>query len=315
MPEVNHMVWRILFGLLTLCVAGGQSVAFGQTEAAEAATEVHAAAPPNQAHAENVERQINQIAYGRFANAAAARARLEQLLGLRLENIERVCGISETQRKKFELAGKGDIKRFFDAIDEKRRRIRAEGGGQQIDRIEEELSASARWLDTGVFEERSLFVKTVMKTLSADQVTRYQADGREARAFRHQAQVEGVVGIFDQALGLDNEQRRRLKKLLLVQTRSLKIAADHGAEYLFVLAQAVNVSESKLGPIFTKAQRGSANRFTAELKKSLASELKDFESAERGAMPAEDRAADTAVKPDAPKSAATLDNPANTKNQ
>jgi len=205
------------------------------------------------------------------------------LLGLRLDNLVRTCGIIETQRKKIELAGKGDIKRFFDSIEEKRRQLRTAKGEGEIDRIRTELSACARSLDDGLFDERSFFHKMMKRTLSQDQVARYQADRREARVFRHRALVAAAVRIFDRALGLDDAQRRTLTNLLLSETRAPKIAADHRAECLFVLAQSVNVPKSKLGPIFTNVQHELANRFIEKLKEGLAGELKDFEAAEKEA--------------------------------
>jgi len=296
---------------------GGQTVAFGQTEADETARDVLAPPQPNQAHPATVEEQIDQMAYGKFGNAAAAKVRLEQLVGLRVENIERVCGITGAQKKKIELAGKGDIKRFLDSIEEKRRRLVAATGEKEEDRVREELSASSWSLENGLFDEGSLFVKMVKKSLSQDQLARYQSDRHEARAFEHQAHVEAVVGIFERTLGFDDEQRRRLKSLLLAETRLSEIDVDHRAAVWFVLAQAVNIPESKLQPILTNSQRGQVTRFFAELKEGLADELEKFESARRGAAHTdEDPEPDHVVKPAAaqPNTPTTGDRPANAKN-
>jgi len=284
--------------VIVLCFAGAENTAVGQQDF-DGAEKIAPAAPQSDS-AENAAQKFQQIAFGRFGNAAAARARLEERLSLRLEAIERVCGINVVQRKKIELAGKGDIKRFFDAIEANRRRVQA-AGEDEFERIQQELAASARSIESGLLDEKSFFVKTMKTTLSAEQLALYDDDRRRSRMLQHEAQVKAVVGVFERAIGLDDEQRRRLNMVLMAETRPLKISAEHQAECLFVLAQAVNLPEAKLGPIFTAMQRRAADRLIAELKNGLASELKSLEAAESGAPTgmADNAATDAAVKPGA----------------
>ena len=54
------------------------------------------------------------------ANAGVARNKLDSLLTLSVEDLERSCGLTPVQKKKLLLAGHGDIKRFFDRVDEVR---------------------------------------------------------------------------------------------------------------------------------------------------------------------------------------------------
>jgi len=225
------------------------------------------------------------MAYGQSGTAPAARARLQELLALRLDNLERTCGLKETQRKTIDLAGQGDIKRFFDAIDEKRRQMRTAPEGE-LNRLRNEMQASARSLDSAALDERSFVQKMVRRTLSADQLALYQSDRRQARAFRHQALVEATVGIFDLGVGLDDAQRRALTRLLLSETRLPKIAADKRAECIFVLGHAALMPDSKLGPIFRDVQRGPANRLIEKLREGLVAELRDFEAEEQRAATA-----------------------------
>ena len=46
--------------------------------------------------------------------AAAARTRLTSELSIHVNEIDRVCRLTEAQKKKLHLAGRGDIHRFFD---------------------------------------------------------------------------------------------------------------------------------------------------------------------------------------------------------
>src|SRR5205823_12624482 len=58
--------------------------------------------------------QFDQWVFQQDRNASGARQRLESLLALQVEDIERACKLTKTQKKKLQLAGRGDIKRFFD---------------------------------------------------------------------------------------------------------------------------------------------------------------------------------------------------------
>src|SRR5258708_1205247 len=61
---------------------------------------------------------FEQWIFREFQNAAGARGRLDSLLTLNIESVAQVCGLTESQRQKLWLAGRGDIKRFFDSVDE-----------------------------------------------------------------------------------------------------------------------------------------------------------------------------------------------------
>src|SRR5258707_11945120 len=68
---------------------------------------------------------FEQWIFREFQNAAGARGRLDSLLMLNIESVAQVCGLSEAQRQKLWLAGRGDIKRFFDSVDELRRKFQS----------------------------------------------------------------------------------------------------------------------------------------------------------------------------------------------
>ena len=45
------------------------------------------------------------------------------LLSLNVEDLERTCGLTPVQKKKLLLAGRGDIKRFFDRVEDIRKKF------------------------------------------------------------------------------------------------------------------------------------------------------------------------------------------------
>ena len=64
------------------------------------------------------EDQFDQWVFGAPRNSRAGRNKLDSLLTLEVDEVCRTCGLSEVQKKKLVLAGRGDIKRFFDKVEE-----------------------------------------------------------------------------------------------------------------------------------------------------------------------------------------------------
>jgi hypothetical protein len=60
------------------------------------------------------EQQLDSSIFQTDRDATGARRRLDSQLSLQLEEIDRVCKLTEAQKVKLQLAARGDIKRFFD---------------------------------------------------------------------------------------------------------------------------------------------------------------------------------------------------------
>jgi hypothetical protein len=107
-------------------------------------------------------------------NIRDARRRLKEILGTRVDEVETTYQISPVQKHKLELAGKGDIERFFDHVAEKRK---------ELDRLQVNEHKTRRFVLTeliplrgkmrqGPFGEGSLFNKTLNKMLNEKQLMR-----------------------------------------------------------------------------------------------------------------------------------------------
>ena len=108
--------------------------------------------------------QIDQQLYGRFGGAGVAHNKLDAALALRVDDVERICGLTEAQKKKVQLAGRGDIKRFFDRVEVTKRKFQG-GQNNQFNNIWQEIQPLQAELTGGLFGDDSLFAKTVMRTL------------------------------------------------------------------------------------------------------------------------------------------------------
>ena len=107
----------------------------------------------------------------------AAQVRLSRVLKKRIEAIHRSCGLTESQTKKLELAGRGVIKRLIDNIAERKQAFLSEGRDDFAARkylLESpEILALRKKLRDGPFEEESLFAKTIASILTPEQAAKY----------------------------------------------------------------------------------------------------------------------------------------------
>jgi hypothetical protein len=219
--------------------------------------DVKADAPDPQPNGRAVnEDNIDQYVFsnGGFNTApASARDQAGTRLKLVVEDVGRACRLSEAQKEKLRLAGRGDIKRFFDQVEELKRKYRGlanpEVNFQEIYRAAQPLGLA---FQGGLFGDGSLFLGTLRKTLEASQVVEYERVLRERRLFRHRTSIDNVITRFDRLLGLTEDQRSRFREILVTATRPSKIVNPY--DYYLILIQASKLPEDRLRPIFDDAQ-------------------------------------------------------------
>ena len=112
--------------------------------------------------------QVDQWVFSRWGGAAAAKIRLEANLALRIDDIDRACAVTELQKKKLKLAGLGDIKRYYDRVEDLKRKYTTSAGSPQVNNnIWQEMQPLQLELNDGLFGDDSIFVKTIKSTLGA----------------------------------------------------------------------------------------------------------------------------------------------------
>jgi hypothetical protein len=197
---------------------------------------------------------IDQWLFNGINNAnIGSRSRLESLLKLQVADVGRTCGTTEAQQKKLDLAGRGDIKRFFDSIEEvKRKHTPLKNDPVVIQQVYQEIQPLRVQASSGPFGAGSLFSKTLRKILSEEQAARYAAAIRERKLFRHRARIGLTVDQFNKTLGLSAAQREQFTKLLVERTRPSKILGPYDAQVLML--QIAKLPGDQIRPIFDDAQ-------------------------------------------------------------
>jgi hypothetical protein len=243
------MCRRLHFFLLTatvLATAGGGEPAQAQDKAEEEKEEqpVQPARKPTLTAAD-----LEQWAYGP-GGVDRARVRLEARLAWEIQKIDRIARLTPEQKKKLELAGRGDIKRRLDQIWE---RISTVGGGP-VDRVQArgilvEMQRLNVDSNPQVFGDDSLFAKTLTRTLAPEQRARHAE--RQILA-SYQLRVQWVIFPLVRQLRMSPEQQRRFVAAIVEGTRPLKRYGE--LDEAAILLQAARLPEAKLRPIFNESQ-------------------------------------------------------------
>jgi hypothetical protein len=109
--------------------------------------------------------------FGRVGNTAAARDRLNVLLQLKIHEIDPTRHMTIAQKEKLRLAGRGDIKRFFDQVERKRTEFALlTADPVKCSQFIQELQPLRRRFAFGPFGEGSIFTKTLKRMAADDQV-------------------------------------------------------------------------------------------------------------------------------------------------
>lgn len=196
---------------------------------------------------------FDRLAFGAQSGGRTVRGRLEDMLRLQVDEIDRDCRLNPAQRAKLELAGRGDIARFFEQVDAKRREFQAARTDRlKIVELNREIQPIQQRMQGGIFGEGSLFAKVAAKALDPEQVARHEAARRDRQKFRHRSKIDLIVAMMDTAAGLTTQQRQRLSRLIEEETRPPKKAGPY--DYQVMMLQLARLPEEKIKPIFSPAQ-------------------------------------------------------------
>jgi hypothetical protein len=129
--------------------------------------------PPRRPKVLVLEETFDQAVFGSTGDAESGRAYLEKMLDRKIKEVEQVRRLLPAQKKRLSLAGRGDIKRLFDRIEEERKEFQL---------VRDNLERCAEFLDglrpiqialrQGPFEFGSLYAKTLKKMLDEGELAR-----------------------------------------------------------------------------------------------------------------------------------------------
>ena len=199
------------------------------------------------------ESNFDQWVFQGSGDAAAGRARIASQLKLKIDELVRVCQLSDEQQKKLTLAARGDMKRFFDDVEVVRKKFLAVRKDQNaFQNIWQEISPLQQKLSAGLFGDASLFGKSLRKTLTDEQQALYRVVVEERRRFRYRATIETSLITLSNSVTLRTEQHEALLKLLVEETQPPHIFGQYD-NYL-VLYRLAQLPIKKVKPLFDARQ-------------------------------------------------------------
>src|SRR6185369_7526484 len=102
-------------------------------------------------------------------------------------------------------------------------------------------------LASGLFGERSMFAKTLRKTLTAEQMYEYTVVVDQRRRFRYQANVEAALVMLENSVALRHEQHEAIVKLLLAEPSPPPTTSQYN--YYQIVQRLAKIPEEKLKPL------------------------------------------------------------------
>jgi hypothetical protein len=222
-------------------------------DAPKAAPRAAARVAPGVARNTWTDEQFENWVFRNQGSAAKLRTTLNAQLMLVVEEIDRACQLTDAQKAKLRLAGRGDVKRVFDRFERARDKFRALGNdAARLQDVAPDVTRVQFAVNGGVISEHTLLMKSLAHTLTPEQLARYEAVTRQRRAIRHRANVLHVVAGLEQVVPLVEARRQKLIDVLMKETRPLRMASQY--EYYLVLIQVARLPEAKLKPLFSEPQ-------------------------------------------------------------
>jgi hypothetical protein len=204
-------------------------------------------------------RNFDALVIGTRRNAMEAlMSRLDQALHFKVEDVARECRLSEPQKGKLVLAGRGDIKRLVDRIYRERKSFESANAAELNLAAGRNLMAVARSLqesvNTGPFGDGSIFVRVLGRDFTSEQFAAYmileevqRLGGRISTSLRGGVEFKEVIV----AGGLTDEHLSRLAKLpnLLSLTVEMSRVSNEGLVLLTGLTslEVLDLSRTQIG--------------------------------------------------------------------
>jgi hypothetical protein len=257
MSRLFRPIGRLFIAATLLASVGIGQAARAQDDEDE---EPAAPAPVNNVFMIN-NQQFDQWVFGNIgtANAGVARNKLDSLLTLNVEDLERTCGLSPVQKKKLMVAGRGDIKRFFDRVDDLRKRFDKVKNDQNVFGLMwQDIQVLQAEFQAGVFAADSIFTKAVRSTLSQEQVVKHEQVVRDRLLYRYEARIDLAMELLNNSVGFTDDQRQRLVKVLTEESRPPRRLGQN--DYYAILYLLASLPEAKVKPIFDDIQYRSLRR-------------------------------------------------------
>jgi hypothetical protein len=206
-----------------------------------------------------------------------ARAWMLTRLTLMIDDIDRRTSLTEAQKTKLHAAGELDIGRFFERVEQMKEELLAHPGDPA--RARERRPANLRILSdyqSGLLAEGSFFSKVLNSILDEDQAARIRESWELRNRTRWRARALLTTMIWGNAIGLSDDQRRKLSDLIVAEIPPPNRPGP--TDFQFIMYRLGQLHPAKLRPIFDDGQWRLFNRHLnqARTNERFKSDMADF---------------------------------------
>jgi hypothetical protein len=123
--------------------------------------------------------------FGTTGDTPSAQAHLESLLSRKIDEIERLSPMTPIQQKKLLLAGRGDVKRLLDRVEDQRKTFdKLREDPARCEEFLEQLRPLSTQIFRGPFGSESLFGKTLKKLRNDENLVRGESERKDHASAR-----------------------------------------------------------------------------------------------------------------------------------
>lgn len=203
--------------------------------------------------AENFDRWVFNSTGNGNGSEIKTRQHFQNQAKSRIDRIDQVCGLNETQKKKLELAARGDMVHFFDRVELAREKfMRLRHDQQKMQEIWQEIQPLQTAIQSEQFSAGSFFRKTLQRTLSEEQFEKFEKGELERRRFIYRAKILSVVASLESNTPMSSEQREKLARLIEVETPVPRAFGQY--DQYVVLYQMGRIAPEKMQTILDDTQ-------------------------------------------------------------
>jgi hypothetical protein len=196
---------------------------------------------------------FDQWVFPGMPSIAAAHERVAKCVKLQIGEVDRVCGLTADQQQKLQLAAAGDVRRFFDQVEVVRKKFLAVKDDQNaFGQIWQDIQPLQLRMSGGMFGDATMFGKTLRKTLSDEQLAKYDAVVRERRQYRYRASIEVALAMLENTVALRSAQHDAIVDLLVTETQPPDAYGQQ--DYYYVFYRLANLPEELLRPLMDDRQ-------------------------------------------------------------
>lgn len=194
-----------------------------------------------------------------------AREALESRVDLETLRISQAITLDEAQTNHLKLAGRGDVKRFYDRVEKARRQFLTMQDRLERNNLNEAYQLALplqQELMVGLFGPKSLLQKTIASTLNEQQLEAWEHEQERVGRLRTERAVKLFIAQMQRQVPMTNAQRTAMAELLLAKVKSIR-TNDQYTPFLFQYHLS-EVPREELESLFDPNQMKAIDRSTQQ---------------------------------------------------